>query len=178
MSSDTVAFRRMQSEDIVLLAAAFVNYKPKERFEALFQSQQADAVDVWIVTVQDAIAGYVTILWQSRLDAFKREAIPEISDLNILPQYRRKAIATQLLDHVEEVVRARSPTAGIGVGVTAEYAVPHRLYLQRGYLPCTMGVTYHYQPVTHGSPVCVDDDLVLWFTKPLNAGIAVDSACP
>ena len=54
---------------------------------------------------------------------------------------------------------------GIGVGLYDGYGSAQRLYIKRGYIPDGLGVTYNYNHVTPGANVCLDDDLVLWFTK-------------
>ena len=58
-------------------------------------------------------------------------------------------------------------TVGLGVGLYADYGQALKLYIKHGYQPNGHGVTYHYKPVAPGSNVCLDDDLVLWFTKNL-----------
>jgi hypothetical protein len=56
---------------------------------------------------------------------------------------------------------------GIGVGLYADYAAAHLLYLGRGYLPDGRGIVYGGNPVDPGTSVLVDDDLVLMMTRRL-----------
>ncbi len=65
--------------------------------------------------------------------------IPEIQDLNVLPPFRRKGIATMLLDRAEAEVACRSDVVGIGVGLHPGYNDAQRLYVKRGYIPDGLG---------------------------------------
>ena len=59
--------------------------------------------------------------------------------------------------------------AGIGVGLHPGYNQAQRLYVKRGYIPDGRGVTYRDRYVEEGTQVVLDDDLVLHFTKSLDA---------
>ena len=62
---------------------------------------------------------------------------------------------------------SRGPVAGIGVGMTADYGAAQRLYIKRGYVPDGRGLVAGEHHVSWGETVRVDDDLVLYFTKPV-----------
>lgn len=51
------------------------------------------------------------------------------------------------------------------MGLYPDYGSAQRIYVQRGYIPDGMGVTYNYERVSPGESVRLDDDLVLWFVK-------------
>jgi hypothetical protein len=42
--------------------------------------------------VAEQFAGYVTLLWNSKYRPFAVRRIPEISDLNVLPVFRRQGV--------------------------------------------------------------------------------------
>jgi hypothetical protein len=69
------------------------------------------------------------------------------------------------MDAAESVIAERSVTAGLGVGLYADYAAAHRMYLKRGYLPDGQGIAYEFQPVAPGATVRVDDELNLMMTR-------------
>jgi ribosomal protein S18 acetylase RimI-like enzyme len=119
--------------------------------------------------VPAAIAGYLTVVWVSAYGPFARAAIPEIQDLNVLPQFRRRGIASALMDAAEAAIAARTDIAGIGVGLYADYGAAQLMYFRRGYLPDGRGVTYRGVTVAAGSRVPVDDDLALMMTRRLVA---------
>ena len=125
-----------------------------------------------------ALAGYVTVEWESKYQPFSTGGIPEIVDLNVLPRLRRKGIGTALLSAVEAKIGKRSDVAGIGVGMTPDYGPAQRLYPKRGYVPDGRGLTQNRQAVKFRQPIVVDDSTVLWFTKDLKQGKPIgDPGC-
>jgi GNAT superfamily N-acetyltransferase len=120
-----------------------------------------------VATVDGQFAGYVTVNWAPTYPAFAEQKIPDIQDLNVLPEFRRKGVATRLLDQAEEEISRRSSVAGIGVGLHPGYNQAQRLYAKRGYIPDGRGVTYRDRYVDEGAPVVLDDDLILHLTKRL-----------
>jgi GNAT superfamily N-acetyltransferase len=114
-----------------------------------------------------AVLGYLTVLWRSAYLPFREAGIPEICDLNVLPQFRRHHVGTALMDAAESLVAARSTTVGLGVGLYADYGPAHLMYLKRGYLPDGRGIAYEFTPVAPGTTVRVDDDLTLMMSRKL-----------
>jgi ribosomal protein S18 acetylase RimI-like enzyme len=114
-------------------------------------------------------AGYVTVVWVSGYRPFAQAGIPEIQDLNVLPQFRRRGIASALMDAAEAAIAARAETAGIGVGLYADYGAAQLMYLRRGYLPDGRGIAYRGATVAPATRVPVDDDLVLMMARRLHA---------
>jgi GNAT superfamily N-acetyltransferase len=94
--------------------------------------------------------------------------IPEIQDLNVLPAFQKRGIATQLLDRAEAEIAGRSAVAGIGVGLHPGYNNAQKLYVKRGYIPDGRGVTCRDRYVQEGEQVVLDDDLVLHLTRRLD----------
>lgn len=86
-------------------------------------------------------------------------------DLNVLPPFRRHGIGTELLDAAEREASTRSDQVGLGVGLYSNYGNAQRLYVKRGYIPDGRGITRGYEMLEPGTMVCVDDTLLLWFTK-------------
>ena len=93
--------------------------------------------------------------------------IPEIQDLNVLPRFRRKGIASAMLDQAEAAAAERSEVVAIGVGLHPGYNAAQVLYVKRGYVPDGLGVTYGVRFVEEGETLPFDDSLVLHFTKEL-----------
>ena len=173
MKPARVTIRPLEAGDIPEIAAAFQRIgwdKPASQYERYLREQADGARDVAVAFVEDRFAGYLTICWSSSYEPFRREGIPEIVDLNVLPEYRRRGIATRLLDDAERSVSGRAPLAGIGVGMDADYGAAQRLYVARGYLPDGRGLQQHGRAVRYGDAVTVDDGLVLYFTKTLDSG--------
>ncbi|WP_223145278.1 GNAT family N-acetyltransferase [Microbacterium sp. ANT_H45B] len=107
-------------------------------------------------------------MWKSEYPPFAEEGIPEVSDLNVLPRFRRSGIASGLLDQIEQAAAQRSSVVGLGVGLYADYGAAQRIYVRRGYIPDGRGVMYENQPVPAGETVPLDDDATLMFTKQID----------
>ena len=164
--------RNLELADAPLIAAAFaaVNWRNKaeSKYRRYFREQEAGSRDVILGFLGDDFAGYGNIVWSPGYALFREAAIPEIQDLNVLPQFRRHGVATAIMDEAEARIAERSPIAGIGVGLYADYGPAQRMYVLRGYVPDAHGITYNDQRVPGGATVIADDDLILWLTKRLD----------
>lgn len=69
------------------------------------------------------------------------------------------------MDEIEKVVFEKSDTVGLSVGLLKDYASAQRMYVKRGYIPTEQGIKQFNRTITYSEKVCVDDDLVLSFTK-------------
>jgi len=98
-------------------------------------------------------------------EPFARRRIPEIADLNVMPDSRRRGAATALLDVAEEFISRSSDLAGIGVGLYDDYGPAQRLYTGRGYVLDGTGAWSGKNQLRGGDVVTADDDLVLYLTK-------------
>jgi GNAT superfamily N-acetyltransferase len=164
----TLAIRELQAEDPSIISNAFALIdwtKPSTQYDEYFSQQTRDERVVRVATVSNEFAGYVTVVFASSYPAFRETGIPEIQDLNVLPSYRGRGIASRLLDEAEQLISKRSPIAGIGVGLHPGYNAAQRLYVKRGYVPDGKGVTYCGRYVQEGESVQFDDELVLWMSK-------------
>lgn len=145
--------------------------KPKDIYEAYFKEQSDGIRSIILAKVNEKFCGYVTIKWKSDYDSFAQQNIPEISDLNVLPDYRNHGIGTALINACEMMAKERGYTdIGLGVGMTADYGNAQRLYVRLGYIPDKKGLHYKFNSLKYGNQVTVDDDLVLFFTKIISSG--------
>ncbi|MNO44373.1 Acetyltransferase (GNAT) family protein [compost metagenome] len=118
-----------------------------------------------IAYYNDSVAGCCHLLYESKYPFFREDNIPEINDLNIFPEYRRKQIASKLFDELERIAAKTSRIIGLGVGLYKDYGNAQRMYASRGFIPDGRGIMYDNKPVEPGTQVCVDDDLCLFLTK-------------
>lgn len=166
-----VDIRPIQSADPNVMASCFAAIgwsKPVALFERYLHEQTAGSRVVLVARVDDCFAGYVTLCWTSDYPPARTNQIPEIQDLNVLPEFRRRRVASALLDRVEALAAERSNLVAIGVGLHPGYNAAQRLYGLRGYEADGNGVTYRNQLVVEGQTVLMDDHLVLHFVKRLN----------
>lgn len=166
--------RFLNYQEIPTIVSAFSSIgwnKTANLFEGYLKESELGARLVWVAFMNDQFAGYITLKWQSQYQLFKEQNIPEIIDLNVLPNFRKMGIGSHLLDIAENEASKRVNMIGIGVGLYAGedggYGPAQRLYVKRGYIPDGKGVTYNYQPTIPGNQYLLDDDLILWFTKKL-----------
>lgn len=165
--AEAIRVRLLEKGDAPSIAAAFqkMGNKPETQYERYFDEQVAGTRTCFVATCDGQFAGYVTVNWQPTYAGFADLNIPEIQDLNVLTVYRRKGVASHLLDRAEAEVARHSGVVGIGVGLHPGYNAAQRFYVKRGYIPDARGITYRNRFVEEGASVVVDDDLVMHFTK-------------
>lgn len=161
----------LQRDDIPEIVAAFAaigwNGKTEAQYERYATEQEQGRRLTLVAFLEGRFAGYVNIVWEPDYAPFRKAGIPEIQDFNVLPEYQRRGIGSALMDEAERIAGERSPEVGIGVGMTADYGSAQRMYAKRGYIPDGRGLTSDDRFLRWGDMVCVDDGLILWFTKRL-----------
>jgi GNAT superfamily N-acetyltransferase len=166
-----IELRPLTMADPARIAQAFAELgwpgKTVDQYRRYLDEQEAGTRAVFVAWWDGGFAGYLTVRWSSDYAPFRVAGVPEIVDLNVLPQCRRRRIASTLMDAAEGLIASRSDTAGIGVGLYADYAAAHAMYLRRGCLPDGRGVAYRGANVGPGAPVRVDDDLALMMVRRL-----------
>jgi GNAT superfamily N-acetyltransferase len=136
--------------------------KPRGYFEHMIGLQEkGDLILLVAYLPEEEYAGHCKVVWKPRYPPYREQGIPEIQDLNVLPKYQRNGIASRLVDVAEDLIRERSPIAGIRFGLYADYGPAQRMYVLRGYVPDGQGISYMSKPVEAGERVRVDDMLTL-----------------
>jgi len=161
-----ITVRSLAETDVDELAAGFADW-PKERelFVRYAALAASGAKDVVVATAEAGIVGYLTIDWTSHYPAFATAAIPEVVDFNVIASARRHGIGARLMDEAERRIAERSPIAGIGVGMYADYGSAQRMYVKRGYVPDGAGLVVDGVAPEPGSTIVLDDAPALMFTK-------------
>lgn len=114
------------------------------------------------------LVGYGLLNWVPKYRVYQQLGVPEIQDLNVLSNYRRRGIATELIMQCEVLARENGKSyMGISFGLTRDFGAAQRLYIALGYQPDGFGVTYDREPVTSGQIRPVDQDLCLMLIKDL-----------
>lgn len=112
--------------------------------------------------------GFTILNFTPKYALYKRLDIPEIQDLNVIPDARQKGIATTIVNKCEEMAEAAGKTQiGISVPLNASYGPAQRLYIKLGYMPDGNGITYDREPVQGEQRYPADDDLCLMMLKDL-----------
>jgi GNAT superfamily N-acetyltransferase len=164
----SIVIKLLQAADIPLITdkPSFLNFHASEvYFNRLLAEQKTGTRVVLVACYDDTIYGFVTIKWTSDYPPFAADNIPEINDLRVHPGFRRRGVATALMNEAEKRIFRQSRFAGLGVGLYADYGPAQQMYVRRGYIPDGRGLGYKNQPVAPGHDVFVDDDLLLYFIK-------------
>ena len=82
-------------------------------FEWYLKEHDSQTRHAVLAEVDGAVAGYVTLVGESKYPPSAKQGIPEVSDLNVLPDHRRCRVATRLLDYIECFAGQRSPTRSV-----------------------------------------------------------------
>lgn len=170
MKESELRIRLLEEKDIPVIAKAFEElgwHKPQSQYERYWLEQTLKSRDVYVALLEEQFAGYLTICWKSGYEPFYEKNIPEVTDFNVLPKFRRMGIGTKLMDKAESEIAEVSLVAGIGVGMTADYGAAQRLYILRGYIFDGLGLHWKDHHVQYGELIRVDDDLALYLTKKL-----------
>ena len=168
-----VSIAPLRREDIDEIAAAFARlgwHKPASQYERYLEEAVVGVRTTWVARFGGVFAGYATVCWSPDHPPFRDAGIPEIQDLNVLPEFRRRGIGSRLMDTAEACVGSRGRRVGIAVGFDPDYGPAQRMYVVRGYVPDGRGGASHGAPVRWGDTVTVDDDLLLHIVKTLPGG--------
>ncbi len=166
-----ISIRMVGREDLPILreiAKKMGSSKRKNYFEQALEYQEVGTRLVLIASIDGQDAGYCMLAWQPKYGFFKKMDMPEIQDLNVIPEFRRCGIATFMIDYCEDLARQKGKTyIGIGVGMDFSYGAAQQLYVRRGYVPDGNGLTYDRKTIAHGEFRPVDDEMSLMLIKDL-----------
>ena len=166
--SPTFELRHMQAADAAAISRAFLSIgqvRSEWQFLDYVAERDVGIREAWVAAWDGALAGMVTLHWNPLYAGIAGRGIPEIQDLMVLPAYRRRGVATRLLDLAERSASLRAAYVAIGVGLHPGYNAAQRLYVQRGYVPDGLGVTYDDRYIEEGELARFDDLLVLHLLK-------------
>ena len=115
----------------------------------------------------DAV-GYVAIIWKSGYAGFKSRGIPLVHQISVGEPWWRRGVATLLMDAAEQRAADRALRRwAITVGLFDEYGPAQRMYGRRGYIPDGRGARQGQRPLSEGTQVRLDHDVIIWLTKEL-----------
>lgn len=137
--------------------------------DGYFEQCFREGIYIFIAAIDGDDIGFVLLNWHPRYSLYKRLGIPEIQDLNVVPEARRNGAATALIKWCEGLARAKGhDMVGIGVGLTRDYGPAQILYTNLGYVPDGFGVTHDREAVVTHAQYRMDDELSLMMIKQLS----------
>ena len=157
------------SESAVRFLTEWVSDGEDEARRYLADHVEPDGTSLIAASGSDAV-GYVAIVWESNYAGFRSRGIPLVHQVAVGEPWLRRGIATLLMDAAEHLVRDRGiATLGITVGLFDEYGPAQRMYGRRGYIPDGRGACRGQRPISKGTQVSMDHDLIIWLTKDLSS---------
>lgn len=113
-------------------------------------------------------AGYCLLNYSAKYAPFRKLGIPEIQDLNVLPEFRRRGAGRGLIVAAERLAASEGhEEIGIGVGLDSSFGAAQRLYVKMGYVPDGLGVTYDRKFMNVGDVHPLDEQFSLMMVKSL-----------
>lgn len=172
MLKDDVTIRLATQNDLPSLGAmnaAMGKAAGDPWFSTCLAEQAAGRSHFFIASVQGhGDAGYCALNMNPPYELFRKLRAPEIQNLNVVPDLRRRGIGASIISHCEASARAAGcEYIGLGVGLDKSYGAAQRLYARLGYVPDGNGVVYDYDVVRWGEMRPVDDRLNLMMIKEL-----------
>ncbi|HIF25723.1 MAG TPA: GNAT family N-acetyltransferase [Micavibrio sp.] len=169
--NEAATIKRAENSDLQILndlADLLETPKVDEYFETCLAAQAEGQREIFLILFQNEAAGYVIFNRAPRYSLYKRLNIPEIQDLNTVPAFRQRGLATQLIRYCEDMARSEGfEQIGISVGLHKSFGAAQRIYCKLGYLPDGYGVTYDREAVHAGELRPIDDLLCLMMVKDL-----------
>ena len=165
-STFMIAIREATQADIKTLYDLYdrIGKKDSGYFEECFRIKST----ILIGALDGDDSGFCILNWTPRYSLYKTLGIPEIQDLNVVPEARRNGVARELIRQCEALALTTGNEAiGISVGLTKEYGAAQILYTLMGYVPDGYGVTYDREGVQSHRSYPLDDNLSLMMIKQL-----------
>ncbi len=166
-----IAIHKAEQENQQILEKISVvsrSKKPDEYFRIAFDRQKQRTLDIFLASIDGVLCGYCFLNYEPKYVAFLKQQIPEIQDLNVDPGFRKRGVASALIEHCEKLALSHGHQhMGIGVGLDPSYGPAQILYAQKGYIPDGAGICHDRATVRVGDIRAVDDDLCLMMIKEL-----------
>jgi len=168
-SSANIDVRIMDYDDIPLICKAD-NDERESNIKYLrnqLENQKKQECSALLALYNGEIAGYVFLYYKCRWGSLANCDLPCVIDLIVFDKYRKKGIATVLMDIAEKIAKKHNDKVYLDVCLNSDYGSAQRLYVKRGYVPDGRGV-YYEEKVCETNAICKnDDDLTLCMVKEL-----------
>lgn len=161
--------RKMTYDDIPLICKA-ENDEAESNVEYLknhMENQENKKCSALIALYDDQIAGHAFLYYECKWGGLKNQGLPSVVDLAVYELYRRKGIATALMDAAESEARKFHSKIYLDVCLNSEYGPAQCFYIKRGYVPDGAGVYFEGEVLGLNAPCRNDDELSLCLVKEL-----------
>ena len=161
--------RKMAYDDIPLICKAEKDESEAnvEYLKNHMENQDNKMCTVFIALYDNQIAGHVFLYNECRWGGLKNQGLPSVVDLVVYESYRRKGIATALMDAAEREAQRINSKIYLDVCLNSEYGPAQCFYIKRGYVPDGAGVYYEEEVLGLNASCRNDDELTLCLVKEL-----------
>lgn len=154
------------AQDFLALIERFGLSHDRGYYEQCLERQQKAEMLIVVARCGREDCGYALLNWQPKYPYFKVCGLPEIQDLNVLREYRKRGVGAKIIGFCEEAARQKGhEEMGIGVGLDSSFGAAQRLYARLGYIPDGAGITYDRKQVAAGEFRPIDENLCLMMSK-------------
>lgn len=168
-NSNHIEIRTMTYDDITSVCRADNDESAEavSYFKNQLTNQEKGECSALLALYDEEIAGYVFLYYQCRWGALGGQNLPSVVDLIVFEPYRKKGIATALMDVAEDIARKYYHKVYLDVCLNSDYGPAQRFYVKRGYIPDGKGA-YYEEKICETDAVCRnDDELTLCLIKEL-----------
>ena len=164
-----IDIRTMNYDDIPPICRADGDESQKniDYLKRQLDNQEKGECTALLALYNGTVAGYVFLYYKCRWGGLAGHNIPGIVDLFVFEKYRRKKIATMLLDAAENIARQHCNKIYLDVCLNSSYGPAQRFYIKRGYIPDGKGVYYKEKICEADVAYRNDDELTLYLVKEL-----------
>ncbi len=157
--SSNLMIRKMSYDDIPAVCAADGDESEKNiaYLKRQLENQEKQECTAFLALYDGGVAGYVFLYYRCRWGGLAGSDIPGVVDLIVFEKYRRKKIATVLMDAAEGIAKRYCDKVYLDVCLNSDYGPAQRFYIKRGYIPDGKGV-YYEEKVCETNAVCKNDD--------------------
>jgi len=129
--------------------------------------QEKGECSALLATYNNQVAGYVFVYYKCKWGGMGNQDIPGIVDLVVFSAFRRKKIATKLMDAAEEIAKQYKNKIYLDVCLNKEYGPAQCFYIKRGYIPDGNGIYYEEKVCEINASLKNDDELTMCLVKEL-----------
>ena len=131
------------------------------------ENQENKECVAFIALCDNQIAGHVFLYCDCKWGGLGNRGLPGVADLVVYEPYRRKGIATALMDAAEREARKVHSKIYLEVCLNSEYGPAQCFYIKRGYVPDGAGVYFEGKVLGLNEACRNDDELTLCLVKEL-----------
>lgn len=139
-----------------------------EYYQRCIERHKEKSLLVILGILDGAVVGFCLLNKKPKYGYFQKFNLPEIQDLNVLSEYRRRGYGQAFVKYCEELaLKEGYSEMGIGVGLDSSFGAAQRLYARLGYIPDGSGISYDRKQVAIGEFRPIDKNLCLMMSKVL-----------